>query len=505
MGELSGADSPGSVAGTGAVALPGPAEGGAGAGAGAIGFNPAPEFTADVDPGHVVLRLVGRMCYGTATVDVDRCQSIGVTAFIEEQLNPAALSDSACDARLAAYTTLTMTPEQLFRIDIRPASSFLRDQLIDATILRAVYSRRQLLERMVEFWTYHFNIDINHDFAIYLKTVDDREVIRRNALGKFGDLLRASAQSPAMLYYLDNALSTAGRPNENYAREVMELHTLGVDGGYTQQDVRELARCFTGWTTYGPDAANGALAGTFRFDPTIHDTGAKVVLGQAIPARPAAQGLQDGLDALNILLNHPATARNLARKLCRWFLGEGVPASVEDAVAAVYTASGGDIKAMLRAILKPEYLLDAKPKIKRPYHLVVSALRGLKINLTGTWGTGIRAQLASMGMQPLGWGTPDGYPDRDAYWSGMLYTRWNFAGLLAAGKIAGAVPDAAVIFNGATDAGMTMFWLAAALFGWEYPPIETTRIRVYLGTAPTPARQLEAVGLAVSGPTYQTF
>jgi hypothetical protein len=468
--------------------------------------NAAPEVAGDVDPGAVSSKLAARTSYGGTRDDIGRVQSMGYWPYIEQQLNPTSIDDSVCNAKLTAFATLTFTAGRLFNPMTRPSMTVVREQLIDATVIRAVYSKRQLYERMVEFWSNHFNIDINNETCVFLKTVDDRDVIRPNALGRFRDLLLASARSPAMAYYLDNTFSTSLKPNENYARELMELHTLGIDGDYSQQDVREIARCFTGWGAFPPDPQFGELCGTFRFDQTVHDTGPKTVLGMSIPARAAAQGMQDGLDVLEMLAVHPSTARNIARKLCRWFLGESVPTSVEDAVAQSFLTTGGDIKAMLRVILRPEHLADAAPKIKRPVHLVVAALRALRVDLVGGWGASIRAQLLSMGMVPFSWGPPDGYPDSDAYWGGLLYARWNFCGLLAAGSIPGAVPSVAVLFEGTTDLSTVVYQIGANVFGFEYPPGEINRLKQHLGASPIPATlQMETVGLALSGPTFQAY
>ncbi|MFY7895049.1 MAG: DUF1800 family protein, partial [Phycisphaerales bacterium] len=174
-----------------------------------------------------------------------------------------------------------------------------------------------------------------------------------------------------MLYYLNNDVSTAANPNENYARELMELHTLGVDGGYTQTDVQQVALCLTGWTIWR-GSSTGALAGTFRYDNTNHNQTAKNVLGTPIPANG---GQQDGVTVLNLLINHPSTARYIATKMCRHFLGYEVARSIIDQVAATYTSTGGDIKAMLRVVLKPEHVAAATPKMKRPFHMFAASLR----------------------------------------------------------------------------------------------------------------------------------
>jgi hypothetical protein len=339
-----------------------------------------PDVSADVDPGSLLSKLVRRITMGTSPAEMALANQFGYSGYLEYHLNYTAIDDSALQARLAPLTTLTMPYPQLILLPNGQVIS----ELIEAVILRAVYSSRQLFERMVEFWTDHFNIDINKEADNYLKTIDDRDVIRQFALGTFPQLLDASAHSPAMLYYLDNTTSVAGNPNENYARELMELHTLGVDGGYTQTDVQEVARCFTGWTWFGRNGQPNA--GTFRYNSSVHDNGQKIVLGHVIAA---GGGMQDALTVLNILTNHPSCAAFIAKKLCRHLLADNVTQSVIDSVAAAYTQSGGDIKTMIRAALAPNVLHDAAPKYKRPFHHFMSAMRGLPTSIANT--SGIRS------------------------------------------------------------------------------------------------------------------
>lgn len=478
----------------------------------ALGVYP-PEVIGDVDPGALLAKLAARTCVGATGDDVLQAASMGYDGYLEWQLNPSAIDDSACDARLAALSTISQTPSFLYaQTWYRPEASRVRDELIDATVLRAVYSRRQLLERMVEFWTNHFNIDINNDHCIYLKTIDDREVIRPFALGRFADLLKASARSPAMLRYLDNFASVAGAPNQNYAREVLELHTMGVNGGYTQSDVINFARCLTGWTHWSTDPANATLCGTFRFDPSVHDTGPKTVLGLNIPARPAAQGMQDALDVLDHLAAHPSTASFLAGKLTRWLLGEGVSASIVDSVRDAYLSSGGDIKAMIRAALRPSVLADAPPKVKRPFHLIVSALRSLKVSVTGAWGTSVRGQLAAAGHLPFWWNQPNGYPDSDQFWSGAMIPRWNFGSRMMSsesnylGGLPGLVVDDLAFFSNMTSVDQMIFQINKALFGYEMPVTDRTRLTQFLMVNPADRRRRrEAIGLAISSPAFQWY
>jgi uncharacterized protein (DUF1800 family) len=330
-------------------------------------------------------------------------------------------------------------------------------------------------------------------------------VIRANALGSFPAMLSASAHSPAMLYYLNNNLSTAGNPNENYARELMELHTLGVDGGYTQQDVQEVARCFTGWTFYG--ANQGALSWTFRFNSGVHDNGAKTVLGNNIPA---GGGINDGVMVLNILATHPSTANFIATKLCKRFWSETPDAGLVSAVAATYTSTNGDITSMVRTLFN--YVLTnydpannlPPPKYKRPFHVMSSALRATNTTITTT--TALRTQLSAAGHAPFAWVSPDGYPDRLDAWVGLILPRWNLAASLLNGNIAGSTVDINAFLNGASTPQTIADQIDLQLFGGFMPSNEKDKIVQFLQHASiTTARKRDAVGLAISAPSYQWY
>lgn len=337
-------------------------------------------------------------------------------------------------------------------------------ELQASRILRAVYSERQLQEVMVDFWTNHFNVFMGKGADRWLLPAYDRDTIRPNAMAKFGTLLEATAKSPAMLFYLDNfqsvspnmrqprGLQAAQRPrrgiNENYARELMELHTLGVDGGYTQKDVQEIARCFTGWTIFQPRGGGAAVnamlgeagrrnAGTFFFNGRAHDDGEKTVLGHKIPE---GGGIKDGLMVLDILARHPSTAKFIATKLVRHFVADNPPASLVSRVAATYTKTDGDIREMLRTIFfsnefnSPEAY---RAKIKRSFELVISAVRTLGADTNG--GPAIHQWMQRMGEPLYGHQTPNGYSDAADAWvnTGGLLERMNFGLALASNRIPG--------------------------------------------------------------------
>jgi uncharacterized protein (DUF1800 family) len=380
---------------------------------------------------------------------------------------------------------------------LRPPQQLMAE-LQSSRILRAVYSERQLQEVMVDFWENHFNIFAGKGADRWLLIAYDRDTIRPNTLGKFKDLLVATAQSPAMLFYLDNFQSVSpnaqprgnrplldglmrrqnqraaqmpnaqpqARPqqqrprrgiNENYARELMELHTLGVEGGYTQKDVQEVARCFTGWTIRAPRGAGGADpdAGTFFFNERMHDNGEKVVLGQKIPA---GGGMKDGLMVLEILARHPSTAKFLATKLARRFVMDNPTPELIARISAAYLRSDGSIRETLRAIItSPEFNSQAayRAKIKTPFELAVSAIRTLGGDTNG--GPAIHQWIARMGEPLYMYQAPTGYPDTAEDWvnTGSLLERLNFGLALASNRIPGTRVDLSR-FAGAAEANASV-------------------------------------------------
>ncbi|MBL8746908.1 MAG: DUF1800 domain-containing protein [Phycisphaerae bacterium] len=455
----------------------------------------ASDGSADIDPNSLLTRLVRRITMGLNSPELSLAKSLGFQGYIDYHLNPVMIDDSAMDLRLASFTTLGMTYPQMVTFN---NSGLVENELIEATILRARYSRRQLLERMVEFWTDHFSINIAS--LQQAKAIHDRDIVRVHALGSFPTLLTLTAQSPAMLIYLGNFDSVAGNPNENFARELLELHTMGVGGGYTQFDVEEIARCFTGWTFY-PDNA-GPLAGSFRYSAQFHDQGTKHVLGHVIPP---GGGLADGFTVLNILSAHPSTASFIARKICTWLLGEQTPMGVIESVKAAYLSSNGDIRSMIRVALRPEHLADALPRFKRPFHLFISAMRALSCSITSVGA--LRTQLRMNGHYPFYWPAPDGYPDEASYWNGLMLPRWNFGALLTNGNITGASVDHQAFFLGAASAEAMADRIDQMMFGGEMPIAERNLIRNALlpeGIGSS-ARQRDALGLAVSAPSFQWY
>ena len=398
-----------------------------------------PSAATDINP---VAHALNRFTFGPGPGDYARVAKIGVDAFLEEQLAPEKIPDGLCDRAVARFQECWV--EQLgeaYEEDDEALSPVLRR----VALQRAIYSERQLFEVMCEFWSDHFNIDPGKGDCRYAKIADDQKVIRANALGNFRDMLCASAKSPAMLWYLDGRANVKRtpdeKPNENYARELMELHTLGVHGGYTQQDVMEVARCLTGWTILAKkdDGFSGKLLSPLKdrgkvvFRKDAHDDGAKKVLGQEIPA---SHGEGDLDRVIDIVANHPGTAHFIATKLCVRFISDEPPVSAVDAVARSFTDSKGDIKMMLRTLFAtPEFRTSPGVKFKRPFHFIVSALRATNAETDAD--RGIVSYLERMGHVPFRYPTPDGYPARANHWHATLLWRWKFALALANNRIDG--------------------------------------------------------------------
>ncbi|HTE05292.1 MAG TPA: DUF1800 domain-containing protein, partial [Planctomycetota bacterium] len=384
-------------------------------------------------------------------------------------------------------------------------------QLKHASLLRAVYGKRQLLEKVVEFWTDHFAIRQSKGTVRYLKVVDDRDVIRAHAFGSFRDLLRASAHSAAMLRFLDNDTNTPAGPNENYARELLELHTLGVEGGYGEQDVKEAARCLTGWR-FVPFGS--VPYGVFTFIAAEHDDGAKLVLGHVFPP---GGGVTDGETLIELLASHPSTPRFVGRKLARWLLRYDPPEALVDAVVQRWQATDGDVREILRVILAPEWLVEAKlgqhPKLRRPFQFVAGLLRtlGAEIALPAVWTVQppLVDELHVLGQRPFEWFDPDGFPDTETAWASGLQPRWSFASRLLAGTMTGVQLDAGALLarlaaTGAASAGEAVDLL---LTGGAFSALDRSRLDAYAAAVPptTWPKVAELIALGASAPSYQVY
>jgi hypothetical protein len=405
---------------------------------------------------------LNRLTFGARAEDRQKADEIGLAYWIEEQLSPEGINDMPALWRARHLDAMQLDGDALEGWEKEDVIH----QLKQHTLLRQIYSERQLYEVMVDFWTDHFNVSIEKGDCWFLKVVDDREVIRRHAMGSFRELLWASAHSPAMLIYLDNQANDRDHPNENYARELMELHTLGVDGGYTQDDVMELARCLTGWTV-----KEHFWRGQFAFDPDMHDDKPKTVLGQAI----APNGLGEGEQVLEMLATHPSTAYYVSAKLVRRFISDQPETDAPQLVAQAAQAflqTGGDIRAVLRVILldglaNPQQAVT--PKFKRPANFIASALRVLAADSGAQ--SPVYETLSSMGQPLFEWPTPDGPPDTSDAWSNNLMPRWKFALELARDELPGTRIDLGKLYrgSGADSPGDFIDQLSSLLIGIPFP------------------------------------
>ena len=418
---------------------------------------------APLAPDQQAVHVLNRLAFGPRPGDVERVEQMGVQNWIDQQLHPESIplppalaerlrgldtaNRSAGDS-VAEYVELrrqVRDEDEGAKQQRRLAQARVAREAAEARLLRAVDSPRQLEEVMVDFWYNHFNVFSGKGIDRALVTSYERDAIRPYALGRFRDLLGATAKHPAMLFYLDNVVSSApGGPssgpnakgkrglNENYARELMELHTLGVDGGYTQKDVTELARMLTGWTFEQRRLVR--MNETFVFEPARHDRGIKTWLGHEV--QPAGQ--HEGEYALDILANHPATAHHISWQLAQYFVSDDPPPALVERMTATWLASSGDIRAVLKTLFtSPEFMSTeaAGAKFKTPYQFVVSAVRASAepvLNIGPLVNT-----MAQLGMPLYGCQTPDGYKNTQDAWLNpdALTRRIAFATALASRRL----------------------------------------------------------------------
>lgn len=503
---------------------------------------PITELTED----EAILHALNRLAYGARPGDVERIRQMGLAKWIDGQLDPKSIDDSALDQRLARYATLSVSSKQLLE-EFPPANQAAKKEgvskeeykqemeqkregaltqmlptgntnfdnanvqlaklvgpnritaeLAMAKVDRAIYSERQLEAVMEDFWFNHFNVFADKGADKWLLTAYVRDTIRPHAMGRFQDLLLATAKSPAMLFYLDNWLSAdlaafqrmrqemaaqrqrysgtfgetpAGPPrgfpaqrpnapakpqerglNENYGREVMELHTVGVDGGYTQQDVIEMARCLTGWTVHEPRKDP-----EFFFDDRIHAQGKKVVMGHTFNYG----GEKDGEEALKMLARQQSTAKFISTKLARHFVSDDPPPALINRMAAKYETSGGDIRSVLRTMIYSPQFWSRKAyhaKVKTPFELVASTARALNADVEVT--LPLAQWVGRMGEPFFQCQPPTGYSDKAETWvnSGALLNRLNFALAFASDRMGGAEVNLKPMFGdfAATDANAAL-------------------------------------------------
>jgi uncharacterized protein (DUF1800 family) len=435
--------------------------------------------------------LLSRFTYGATPGQVDEVTSMGLEKWFEQQLK-ADLPEDSLDAQLAPFDALKLSNEEIARVypkngqvirmavqegivdkdsvktDKKAYKDILKDyrekkgfkpenelfrQLYCQKILRAAYAQNQLREVLTDFWFNHFNVSVTKNDCAQFIPVYERDVIRAGSLGKFGDLLKSTAQSPAMLYYLDNFSSSGpmdemrpmARParkaqglNENYARELMELHTMGVDGGYTQQDVTQAARVLTGWTVRENE---------YLFTPRRHDEGEKIVLGKHFGP---GGGENEGLQLLDMLAHHPSTAHFICRKIAVRFVSDDPPPALVDRMAKTFTEKDGDIrKVLLTMVYSPEFWTAqvVREKTKSPFELAIGAVRSLHARIAQPMQ--LYNWITRMGEKMYCYQAPTGFPDKGQYWinTGSLLSRMNFGLALATGRIPGLSFDLAALNN----------------------------------------------------------
>ena len=412
------------------------------------------------------LHAASRLTFGPTVTDLAAIHKLGVDKWIEQQLHPETIPENpALLERLKTFETLQLSNKDLIAQYPRKAGKGAKNvqtvyrELAEAKLLRAVHSTHQLEELMADFWYNHFNVFFDKGADRLLVTSYERDAIRPHVLGNFKNLLLATTKHPAMLFYLDNWTSVSAENldnlrdrfqrkkaaakkkraaglNENYARELLELHTLGVDNGYTQTDVTEVARCFTGWTIDGlRDDPK------FLFRPLMHDRKAKTVLGQAfLPGR----GEEDGLQVIDMLVRHPATAKFISTKLAQRFVADTPPPALITKMAATFTKTQGDIREVMRTMLKsPEFWAAStyNAKVKMPFEMVASALRAT--NATVTNSAAIQQEFRARGQPLYRKGEPTGYSPMAEEWtnSAALLSRMNFGLALVQNKVRGTRID----------------------------------------------------------------
>ncbi|BCJ54327.1 hypothetical protein Asp14428_58020 [Actinoplanes sp. NBRC 14428] len=389
---------------------------------------------SDFLPADALSHLLRRATYGPTPASLAEARRLGASAWLERQLAPASIGDKTAEGLVARLPLSALTVDG---VRAKARSGTIRQygwepmyQLGAATLARAIWSERQLFETMVEFWSNHLHV-ANPAGDVWESRPDyDRRVIRAYALGRFSDMLKASARHPAMLTYLDNRFSTRQAPNENYGRELLELHTVGL--GYTESDVRNAARLLTGLTVNWD-------TGAYRYDAARHATGAVKVMGFRHANKSAAGGQTAAMALLDHLALHPATARRIATKLCVRFVADDPPASLVTRLAKVYLDKRTAIVPVLRALFtSPEFAASVGAKTRTPYEDLVATVRTLGF---GPEPSGTQALTAlywisdSAGQAPMAWAPPNGYPDVASAWaspSGQVI-RWNAHLSIAAG------------------------------------------------------------------------
>jgi uncharacterized protein (DUF1800 family) len=423
------------------------------------GVTPAHADPTPVNP--KILHIINRLSFGPAPGDIKKVESMGIESYIKQQLSPDSIPEpESLTRQLSQIKSLRLNPVQRLQYATNIAEGITTQQkkkkalakpgvqifqeTVESRLLRATSSPRQLQEVMVDFWYNHFNVDGSQGRNKIWAGAYEQEAIRPYALGRFRDLLGATAHHPAMLLYLDNAKNKVNNRqssqkkadglNENYARELMELHTLGVDGGYTQEDVIALAKIFSGWGIIDNKNINSTQGSGFEFDEKHHDFSDKVFLGHKIKGR----GKAEGEEALDILARSPATARHISYKLAQYFVSDRPPETLVKKLAQRYLATDGNIREVLHTLFQSSEFWDDKNfhnKFKTPYQYAISVVRATGMELNNT--RPIQELLKQLAMPLYGCPTPDGYKNTQDAWLNpdAMTRRLNFATAIANGSL----------------------------------------------------------------------
>jgi uncharacterized protein (DUF1800 family) len=501
-------------------------------------FQPPSDFKVGPEPIEII--ALNRMAFGPRPEDIELFRRGGPTSaarlkrYVEEQLHPSGISDPLCEQKIseAHLTTLKKTLPELWKDHFvgatkdpkappadnqarREEEQRLRHQPVReteiASWLRAVYSKRQLQEVLVDFWHNHFNVHGGDNNIATVFTHYDRDVIRAHAFGNFREMLGAVAKSPAMLFYLDNFQSQSGNPNENYARELFELHTLGAEhylgtedrdkvpgyghrepAGYVDGDVYEAARCFTGWRiAQGKDGMPDT--GEFFYFDRWHDRFQKIVLGRAI--QEYGPPMRDGEEVLNRVTSHPGTSLHIALKLCRRLVSDEPSKTLVEKVAGVFrehSSSSDQIARVVRAILLSEdFKATWGEKMKRPFEVAAAMLRATGADFYPS--NPFLNNYGRAGQKLFAWPTPDGYPDLRTSWGGTspMLERWRLANQITSGSLDRVRVDwiAQTPTGMRTPSALAHFW-SHRLLGRPMPAAGTEKLVALLARGQSPQAEM---------------
>lgn len=444
--------------------------------------------------------LIARATFGYTPEEAERVRALGHDAWLAEQLQPELIDDSVLDARLEQWPWLAMGTRYIIETeDFDP--SVMRSEFKGIRLLRAVTSRRQLYERAVDYWSEHFSVYV----GVLTRVFDDARCWRPHVLGKFSDLLVSVTRSASMIFYLDNHCNTAGTANENLAREILELHTLGADGPYTETDVRELARALTGWT-FQYDHSSPEFGGHW-FDRRMHDDGPKEILGMKFPA---GGGDGDVMAVLRHLATMPETIDYVVRRMGRWFLGNGAPEAVIGVAKRRWVETEGDLREILRALLSEESIrqvgASGAPKFRRPLEWLTAVYRGSGAEFPEMTEAHKIAQ--RLGQAPHEWYSPDGFPDDRASWVGLVEPRWAAASAILQTPSIEESPAIASLMGvvGSSPRGSWATRLDAHWTGGRLRPADVREIQAYIDalpeTASTKAALADACELILTCPSF---